>query len=53
MNKETTIAEMLADYNGATGAEWMAVRVEADRLGRMDLVEVAIDQATAAYETEE
>ncbi len=48
-----TTGDVLDAMNGATAAEWMAARVEADAVGRLDLVAVCIEQAAAAYEAED
>ncbi len=51
--KYWTAAELLLAWDGATGDEWMGVRVAADRAGRLDLVALCIEQAAAAYGAEE
>ena len=48
-----TAEEVLATNDGATAAEWMAARIEADKAGRLDLVALCIEQAAAAYEAED
>jgi hypothetical protein len=48
-----TAAELLAMMDGAMGSEWMAIRIQADQAGRLDLMQLAIDQATEAYLWEE
>ncbi len=48
-----TTESVMADYDGASGSQWMQLRCEADLAGRLDLVQLCIDQAVLAYEDEE
>jgi hypothetical protein len=45
----STREQLDLEYNGASGAQWLQLRVEADRCGRLDLVEHCSDRAAEAY----
>src|SRR5205807_4360873 len=51
--KAYTPEELLQNYEGATGDEWMQLRVLADKAGRIDLVNLCTDQAEKAYEEQD
>lgn len=48
-----TCEELVLAYNGASAGEWMDLRAACDGMGRVDLVEVCIAEATACYEADD
>ena len=53
MNRTTTIADLLRDYEGASSAEWMQVSYMADSAGRCDLVAFCREQAEVQWAQED
>ncbi len=48
-----TAAWLIEENAGASASRWMQLRIAADEAGRVDLVQVCIEQAEAAYERED
>lgn len=53
ISRTTTEAELMEALDGGSGAQWMACRVAADRIGRLDLVLFCSEQAAEAYAVED